>query len=157
MTLAVGDKAPDFTLLNQDEDEVTLKDLKGKWVVLYFYPKAMTPGCTVQAQGIRDSKRRLSANGIVTLGVSPDAPARLKKFEDKEELNFDLLADEDIALAKAYGVWQKKKTFGKEYMGIVRTTFIIDPKGKIAEVMAKVKTKTHHDDVIEAVKALKKG
>lgn len=155
MTLEVGDKAPDFNLSNQDEESVTLKSLKGKWVVLYFYPKAMTPGCTVQAQGLRDSKRKLSANKIVAIGISPDGPARLKKFEDKEDLNFDLLADEDIAVAKAYGVWQKKKTFGKEYMGIVRTTFIIDPSGKVAHIMAKVKTKTHHDDVLEIIKGLK--
>lgn len=155
MTLTAGDKAPDFSLPNQDGDAVSLKDMKGKWVVLYFYPKAMTPGCTVQAQGLRDAKRKLSANKVVALGVSPDACARLKKFEDKEDLNFDLLSDEDIALAKAYGVWQMKKTFGKEYMGIVRTTFIIDPKGNIAHIMAKVKTKTHHDDVLEIIKELK--
>lgn len=155
MTLTTGDKAPEFSLANQDGDTVSLSDHKGKWVVLYFYPKALTPGCTVQAQGLRDAKRKLSANKIVALGVSPDPCARLKKFEDKEELNFDLLSDEDIALAKAYGVWQKKKTFGKEYMGIVRTTFIIDPKGKIAHIMAKVKTKSHHDDVIEIIKELK--
>lgn len=155
MTLSVGDTAPDFSLANQDGDAVSLADHSGKWLVLYFYPKAMTPGCTVQAQGLRDAKRKLSANKVVALGVSPDAPARLKKFEDKEELNFDLLADEDIAVAKAYGVWQKKKTFGKEYMGIVRTTFIIDPDGKIAHIMAKVKTKTHHDDVLAIIKELK--
>ncbi len=150
--LEVGKKAPAFTLLNQEGEEVSLKDFKDKIVVLYFYPKAMTPGCTVQACGIRDSKRKLSAAGVVVLGVSPDAPAKLAKFREKEDLNFDLLSDEDHATAEAYGAWGLKKNYGKEYMGIIRSTFIIGTDGKIKHVMPKVNTKTHHDDVLAWIK-----
>lgn len=152
--LEVGTKAPTFSLLNQEGEKVSLKDFKGeKVVVLYFYPKAMTPGCTTQACGIRDSKRKLSSNGIVVLGVSPDMPDKLAKFRDKESLNFDLLSDPDHALADAYGAWGKKMNYGKEYMGILRSTFIIGTDGKIKHVMPKVNTKTHHDDVLEWIKA----
>ncbi len=150
--LEVGKKAPAFTLLNQDGEEVSLKDLKDKIVVLYFYPKAMTPGCTVQACGIRDAKRKFSAAGVQVLGVSPDAPSKLAKFREKEELNFDLLSDEDHATAEAYGAWGLKKNYGKEYMGILRSTFIIGTDGKIKHVMPKVNTKTHHDDVLNWIK-----
>lgn len=147
--LKVGSTAPAFKLLNQDGEEVSLKDFKGeKNVVLYFYPKAMTPGCTVQACGIRDAKRKLSGKGAVVLGVSIDAVNRLAAFREKEDLNFDLLSDEDHAIAEKYGVWQKKKNYGREYMGIVRSTFIIGKDGKIKHIMPKVNTKTHHDDVL---------
>ncbi len=149
MTLpTVGQAAPDFTLLNQNEEQVSLSQHKGSWVVLYFYPRAMTPGCTVQACSLRDSQSELEANNIVVLGVSPDKPASLKKFEAKESLNFTLLADTEQEAANAYGAWQEKSMYGKKYMGMVRMTLIIDPQGNVAHVMPKVKTKTHHDDVL---------
>ena len=112
----------------------------------------MTPGCTVQACGLRDAKRKLSARKTIALGVSPDSVARLEKFRDKESLNFSLLADEDHAVAEAYGVWALKKNYGREYWGIVRTTFIIGTDGKLKHIMDKVKTKTHHDDALEWIK-----
>ena len=145
----IGNLAPAFSLQNQRSETVSLKDFKGKKnVILYFYPKAMTPGCTVQACGIRDYQKDFAKRDTVVLAVSPDAPARLAKFEDKEKLNFDLLSDEDHAIAEKYGVWGLKKFMGRESMGILRTTFFIDKNGKLAHVMAKVNTKTHHDDVI---------
>ena len=150
--LEVGVKAPKFELLNQDEKSVSLSDFKGKVVVLYFYPKAMTPGCTVQACGIRDSKKKFSAGQVVVLGVSPDLPAKLTAFREKESLNFELLSDPEHELAEAYGAWGLKKNYGKEYMGIIRSTVIIDTKGKVAHVMPKVNTKTHHEDVLGWIK-----
>ena len=151
--LEVGTKAPAFSLLNQDDEKISLKDFKGdKIVVLYFYPKAMTPGCTTQACGIRDSKKKYSSQAVVVLGVSPDQPDKLAKFRDKEALNFDLLSDPEHTLAEAYGAWGLKKNYGKEYMGILRSTFIIGLDGKIKHVMPKVNTKTHHDDVLEWIK-----
>lgn len=154
-TLQKGDPAPAFSLADQEGNTVSLADFAGKSrVVLYFYPKAMTPGCTVQAQGLRDSSEGLAARDAVALGVSPDPVKRLKKFEEKEELNFTLLADEDHSVAEAYGVWGLKKFMGREYMGVMRVTFIIDKDGSIAHVMDKVKTKTHHDDVLEVLDSL---
>lgn len=154
-TLQKGDPAPAFSLSDQEENTVSLADFAGKSrVVLYFYPKAMTPGCTVQAQGLRDSSEGLAARDAVALGVSPDPVKRLKKFEEKEELNFTLLADEDHSVAEAYGVWGLKKFMGREYMGVMRVTFVIDKDGSIAHVMDKVKTKTHHDDVLEVLDSL---
>ena len=153
--LKLGNMAPVFTLLNQAEEKVSLKDFRGKSaVVLYFYPKAMTPGCTVQACGLRDSKKQLAKLGAVALGISPDPVKRLAKFGEKESLNFDLLADEDHSVADKYGVWDLKKFMGREYMGIVRTTFIIDKTGRLLHIMDKFKTKTHHDDVLELLKDL---
>ncbi len=153
-SVKVGNNAPSFTLLDQNGQNVSIKDYKGsKNVVIYFYPKAMTPGCTVQACGLRDSKRRLSNLDAVALGVSPDPTSRLKKFENKESLNFTLLSDEDHAIADKYGVWGLKKFMGKEFMGVIRSTFVINKKGKVAHIMQKVKTKTHHDDVIEVLKS----
>ncbi len=150
----LGQPAPDFTTLNQREEEVSLSDLKGKKVVLYFYPKAMTPGCTVQACGLRDTQKELDDRNVVVLGLSPDAPKRLQKFIDRDELNFDLLSDEDHAIAEKYGVWAMKKFMGREFMGVHRITFIIDEDGKLVHIMEKVKTKTHHDDLIAALDAL---
>ena len=153
--LKLGNMAPVFTLLNQAEEKVSLKDFRGKSaVVLYFYPKAMTPGCTLQACGLRDSKKQLAKLGAVALGISPDPVKRLAKFEEKENLNFVLLADEDHSVADKYGVWDLKKFMGREYMGIVRTTFIIDKTGRLVHIMDKFKTKTHHDDVLELLKDL---
>ena len=153
--LKLGNMAPVFTLLNQAEEKVSLKDFRGKSaVVLYFYPKAMTPGCTAQACGLRDSKKQLAKLGAVALGISPDPVKRLAKFAEKESLNFDLLADEDHSVADKYGVWDLKKFMGREYMGIVRTTFIIDKTGRLVHIMDKFKTKTHHDDVLELLKDL---
>lgn len=145
---AIGETAPDFTTLNQREEEVTLSSLKGQKVVLYFYPKAMTPGCTVQACGLRDTEAELKKRNVKVFGLSPDAPKRLQKFIDRDELNFDMLSDEDHAIAELYGVWAMKKFMGREFMGVHRVTFIIDEDGKLAHVMAKVKTKTHHDDLL---------
>ena len=145
----VGNKAPAFRLHDQDGAPVALKDYAGnKHVVLYFYPKAMTPGCTVQACGIRDAKAELDKRDVVVLGVSPDAVKRLPKFIEKESLNFSLLSDEDHAIADKYGVWGMKKFMGREFMGLIRTTFIIGKDGRLLAVMDKFKTKTHHDDLL---------
>ena len=153
-TLKTGNVAPAFTLQDQNGKKVSLKDFKGKKnVVLYFYPKAMTPGCTLQACGLRDSKKDLAKLNSVALGISPDPVARLKKFDDKEDLNFVLLSDEDHAIADKYGVWGLKKIMGREFMGIIRTTFVIDKNGKLAHVIDKVKTRSHHDDVLEILKS----
>ena len=154
--LKIGSAAPAFSARDQNGNKVSLKDFKGKnHIVLYFYPKAMTPGCTVQACGLRDSKKELAELGAVALGLSPDPASRLKKFENKEGLNFRLLSDEDHEIADKYGIWGLKKFMGREFMGIIRTTFVIDNKGKLIHIMDKVRTKTHHDDVIKILKALK--
>ena len=152
--IRIGNLAPVFTLQDQDGNKVSLKDFRGKKnVVLYFYPKAMTPGCTVQACGLRDSKAKLSKLDTVVLGLSPDPVARLQKFTERDTLNFTLLSDEDHAVAEKYGVWGLKKFMGREFMGILRTTFLINKEGRISHIMDKVKTKTHHDDVIEIIKS----
>ncbi len=153
MGLKIGNTAPLFVLKNQNEDEVALKKFRDKYtVILYFYPKAMTPGCTTQACGLRDNKKSFFSKGVVILGVSPDAPHRLKKFIEKDHLNFDLLSDVDHQVSKSYGVWGPKKFMGREYEGILRRTFIIGQDGKIQCIMEKVNTKTHHDDVLAALK-----
>ena len=148
----VGNLAPVFTLKDQDGKSISLGDFNSKKnVVLYFYPKAMTPGCTIQACGIRDKKRSFSANETVVLGVSPDSVDRLGKFIEKEELNFTLLSDEEKTAIKKYGVWGPKKFMGKQYDGVLRTTFIIGKDGRVKHIMDKVKTKTHHDDVLQFI------
>lgn len=145
----VGKAAPKFKLLNQRGEAVDLKDFRDKKnVVLYFYPKAMTPGCTTQACGIRDSAKAYAKADTVVLGVSPDPVSRLARFAERDGLKFDLLSDEDHAVADKYGVWGPKKFMGREYDGIHRVTFIIDKAGKLRHVMAKVKTKSHHDDAL---------
>jgi peroxiredoxin Q/BCP len=144
----IGNLAPAFTLNDQDGKPHSLKAYRGKTVLVYFYPKAMTPGCTVQACALRDSSKALAKHGIVVLGISTDPVARLKKFEEKEKLNFTLLSDEDHAVAEKYGVWGPKKFMGREYDGLHRMSFIIDADGKLRHVMEKVNTKTHHDDVL---------
>lgn len=144
--------APNFSLLNQDGHEIDLKSYRGKNVVVYFYPKASTPGCTTQACGIRDFKKEFAKYNTVVLGISPDEPKKLLKFFEKEKLNFELLSDVDHFVAEKYGVWGLKKFMGKEYMGIVRTSFIIGADGKLKFVMDDVKTKTHHQDVLDYIK-----
>jgi len=143
-TLSAGDAAPLFSLPDQDGNPVSLESLKGKKVLVYFYPKAMTPGCTVQAQGLRDIQNELQQNNVVVLGISPDAVKRLPKFIEKEQLNFTLLSDEDHTVADAFGVWGPKKFMGKEYDGIHRITFLIDEEGIVEQVFNKFKTKEHH-------------
>jgi len=151
--LRVGEKAPTFALQNQRGETVTLDSFFGKKnVVVYFYPKAMTPGCTVQACGIRDTKAEFDALDTVVLAISPDSVARLVKFEDKQELNFTLLSDEEHSTIENFGAWNLKKFMGREFMGVLRSTFIIDKQGTIVHVLDKVKTKTHHDDVLDWVK-----
>ncbi len=148
----IGNMAPAFTLEDQHGNQQSLSDYKGKIVVLYFYPKAMTPGCTVQAHGLRDSEKALKNLGVEVLGVSIDSAKRLAKFAERDGLNFTLLSDEDHAIADKYGVWGLKKFMGKEYMGINRMTFSIDKGGKLQHIMEKVKTKSHHEDVINYIK-----
>ena len=149
----VGSKAPTFTMLNQDGEKVSLKDFAGtKNILFYFYPKAMTPGCTTQACGLRDSLKAYAKLDTVILGVSPDEPVRLEKFRVKEKLNFDLLSDPDFSIAKKYGAYGLKKFMGREYMGVLRSSFLIGKDGKIKAVFDKVNTKTHHDDVLAVLK-----
>ncbi|MFC3095634.1 thioredoxin-dependent thiol peroxidase [Alteromonas sediminis] len=147
-TLQAGDNAPQFTLQDQHDNAVSLSDFAGKKVLVYFYPKAMTPGCTVQAQGLRDVKAELDKANVVVLGISPDPVKRLPKFVEKEDLNFTLLSDEDHAVADAFGVWGPKKFMGKEYDGIHRLSFLINEDGNIEHVFNKFKTKEHHQVVL---------
>jgi peroxiredoxin Q/BCP len=149
-----GEQAPDFTLPDQDGNAVTLSDLRGRPVVLYFYPKADTPGCTTQACGIREHRRDYEQAGAKVLGVSPDTVTAVRKFAEKYTLDFELLADEDHAAAELYGVWGEKKMYGKTYMGVQRATFVIDPEGKVAKVFPKVSPKTHDEVVLEALREL---
>jgi peroxiredoxin Q/BCP len=146
-----GTSAPDFTLPDQDGDSVRLSDFRGRPVVLYFYPKADTPGCTTQACGIRDHRADYEAAGAVVLGVSPDPVDAVKKFADKQSLNFRLLADEDHSVCDLYGVWAEKTNYGRTYWGAQRSTFIIDPDGTVAKVFPKVSPKTHDEVVLTAL------
>jgi peroxiredoxin Q/BCP len=146
-----GTPAPDFTLPDQDGQDVTLSSLRDRTVVLYFYPKADTPGCTTQACGIRDHRADYEAAGAVVLGVSPDPVSAVKQFADKQSLNFRLLADEDHAVCERYGVWGEKSMYGKTSMGVQRSTFIIDPEGVVARVFPKVSPKTHDEVVLAAL------
>ncbi len=149
--LEEGATAPDFTLPDQDGDDVTLSSLAGRTVVLYFYPKADTPGCTKQACAIRDHAADYDAAGAVVLGVSPDPVKAVKKFHDKYGLGFTLLADADHAVSEAYGVWAEKSRYGKTYWGNLRATFLIAPDGTIARVFPKVSPDTHDDVVLAAL------
>ncbi len=149
----IGNVAPDFSLLNQENKVIHLKSFKGKQnLVVYFYPKASTPGCTVQACGIRDYAEEFRRLNTHVLAISPDAPSKLLKFDNKYNLGFDLLSDEDHAVAETYGVWALKKFMGREFMGIIRTTFIINESGRLVKILEKVNTKTHNDDVIDYIK-----
>ncbi|MDB6061191.1 MAG: bcp 2 [Verrucomicrobiaceae bacterium] len=144
----LGNLAPAFTLLDQTGNKVSLKDFRNHNVILYFYPRAMTPGCTVQACSLRDAQQELADVDAVALGVSPDPVAKLQKFIEKQNLNFTLLSDEDHAIADKYGCWGMKKFMGREFMGLLRTTFIIGKDGKLKHIIDKVNTKTHHDTVL---------
>ncbi|MCU1463274.1 MAG: bcp [Acidimicrobiales bacterium] len=150
MPLKPGDKAPDFTLLDQNGDTVKRSQFNGRKVLVYFYPKADTPGCTAQACGLRDAAPDIG-DAAVVLGISPDKPAKQKKFDDKYSLGFPLLADEDHTVAEAYGVWAEKSMYGRTYMGIVRSAFLIDEKGKIADAWYKISPKDTAANLLEAL------
>jgi peroxiredoxin Q/BCP len=152
--LAEGDKAPSFTLPDQNGEKVKLSDLKGQTVVLYFYPRADTSGCTTQACGVRDRRADYEAAGARVIGVSPDEVEDVEKFAGKHDLDFTLLADADHAVAEKYGTWVEKSMYGRKYMGVARATFIIDPKGKIARVFPKVQPKKHDELVLKALDEL---
>lgn len=155
--LNINDKAPDFALPDENGKEISLKDLRGKVVVLYFYPRADTPGCTVQACAFRDTYTQIQKTGAVLLGISPDTSKAQKKFQDKFQLPFSLLADADKKVANAYGVVQEKNMYGKKVMGIARTTFIIGPDGKIQHIFPKVKPEGHALEVLAYLKESAKG
>ncbi|CAM3662201.1 thioredoxin-dependent thiol peroxidase [Vibrio sp. Of14-4] len=148
-TLTAGAKAPAFSLQDQNDNTVSLGDFTGKKVLFYFYPKAMTPGCTVQAQGLRDVKAELDKHNIVVLGVSIDPVKRLGKFIERDNLNFTLLSDEDHAVAEQFGVWGEKKFMGKTFDGLHRISFLINEEGVIEHVFNKFKTKDHHEVVLD--------
>lgn len=152
--LEVGVNAPEFCLPNQDETEICLRDLSGKWIVLYFYPKDNTPGCTTEACDFTAALPDFEDLDAVILGVSPDSPKKHRNFIEKKELKLTLLADEEKELCNAYGVWQLKKNYGREYMGVVRSTFILNPEGKIAAAWEKVRVKGHVEAVKEKLKEL---
>jgi thioredoxin-dependent peroxiredoxin len=154
MELSVGDAAPDFTLPDQHGDPVSLSGLRGSKVVLYFYPKADTPGCTIQACGIRDHRLDYEKAGAVVLGVSPDPVKAVSKFDEKYGLDFPLLADADHEVAQRYGVWAEKSMYGRQHWGVQRATFIIDPDGKLAKIIPKATPKTHDDEVLAALAEL---
>ncbi len=151
MAVEEGLPAPIFTLPSDSGEEISLESLRGKPIILYFYPRDDTPGCTTQACGIRDAWGEFESRGAVVLGVSPDSPKKHVKFREKYGLPFTLLADEDHSVAQAYGVWVEKSMLGKKYMGVERSTFVIDADGNVAKVMRRVKPDTHADDVLAAL------
>jgi peroxiredoxin Q/BCP len=153
----VGQKAPEFCLPNQDEVEICLRDLKGKWIVLYFYPKDLTPGCTTEACEFTEAMPDFEELDAVILGVSPDSPEKHRKFIEKKDLKITLLSDENKEVLKAYGAWGLKKMYGKEYEGVIRSTFIIDPEGNIAAVWSKVRVKGHVEAVKQKLEELKQS
>jgi len=152
--LEIGQPAPTFALQDQDGSIIELDSFKGKKVLVYFYPRASTPGCTIQACALRDTKSELDALNVVVLGISPDTPKKLTNFINKQELNFTLLADEDHATCEAYNVWQLKKFMGRENMGVVRTSFLIDESGNLIHIFNKFKTKDHHQVVLDVLNGL---
>jgi thioredoxin-dependent peroxiredoxin len=153
----VNDKAPEFTLPDQNGEEISLKDYRGKYVVLFFYPRADTPGCTIEACEFRDSYKKIQKTGAVLLGISPDTPAAQKKFEQKFSLPFTLLADADKKVCNAFEVIVDKNMYGKKVKGVARTTFVIGPDGKIVHVFRKVKPEGHSEEVLEYLKTVMKG
>jgi thioredoxin-dependent peroxiredoxin len=152
--IETGATAPQFTLPDQDGNPVSLADYAGKTVVLYFYPKADTPGCTVQACGVRDHLPNYAEAGAVVIGISPDPVRAVKKFADKQSLDFTLLADEDHAVCEQYGVWAEKSMYGRRYMGALRATFVIGPDGVVAHVIPRVMPRTHDDEVLAVLEQL---
>lgn len=148
--LKPGDKAPEFTLTDQDETAVSLSDYRGRNVLIFFYPKASTPGCTTQACGLRDVRDDIGDTAI--LGISPDAPAKQKKFDDKHGLGYPLLADEDHAVAEAYGSWGEKSMYGRKFMGIIRSAYLVDEEGAIAEAWPKISPKDTPKKLLAALK-----
>lgn len=152
-TLKEGDKAPDFSGIDQNENQVSLSDFKGQKLILFFYPKDNTPGCTAEACNLRDNYEDLKAKGYALLGVSPDSVKKHQNFIKKHDLPFPLLADTEKTVLNAYGVWGPKKFMGREFDGVHRTTFIIDEEGKIEKVFKKVKTKAHTEQILEAMEA----
>jgi peroxiredoxin Q/BCP len=150
MELKIGDKAPDFKAKDQDGNEIKLSDFTGKKIILYFYPKDSTPGCTAQACNLRDNYENLQDQGYVVLGVSQDSEKSHKKFIEKQNLPFPLIADEDHTVHNLYGTWGEKKMYGKTYMGTLRTTFVIDAEGKIEDIIQKVKTKEHTAQILNS-------
>ena len=152
--IETGEQAPDFTLTDQDGSDVTLSDFRGQTVVLYFYPRADTPGCTTQACGIRDHRADYEEAGAAVLGVSPDTVKDVKKFADKQSLNFRLLADADHGVCDLYGVWGEKSMYGRTYWGAIRSTFIIDASGTVVHVIPKASPKTHDADVLKVLAEL---
>ena len=151
--LTEGDKAPDFTAKDQDGNTVSLKDFKGKKIVLYFYPEDDTPTCTIEACNLRDNYSTLKNEGLIVLGVSPDEEKKHKKFEEKYNLPFTLLADPDKSIIDKYGVWGEKNLYGRKYMGLFRTTFLIDEHGIIFKIFKKPKSKIHSEEILKAVAA----
>jgi peroxiredoxin Q/BCP len=149
-----GELGPDFHLKNQRGQTVRLSEYRGRTVVLYFYPKANTPGCTTQACGVRDHARDYKAAGVVVLGISPDPVAAIGKFSEQQDLNFELLADEDHAVCEAYGVWVEKSNYGRTYWGAQRSTFVLDADGVVRHVIEKAKPATHDADVLAALAAI---
>ncbi len=151
MSLSAGDVAPNFTMLDDTGATVSLADLRGQRVVLYFYPKDDTPGCTTQACGLRDGWAQVAALDVVLFGISPDSPESHAKFRAKFDLPYPLLADEGHAVAEQYGVWVEKSMYGKKYMGVERSTFVIDPNGKVEHVLHKVKPGEHLDLIVKTI------
>lgn len=154
MELKINDNAPLFSLPNQDNAEVALQDFQGSWVVVYFYPKDKTPGCTMEACDFRDKMESFNAMGVVVLGISPDSAKAHQSFIAKESLNFTLLSDTQKSALKNYGAWGLKKLYGKEYEGVIRSTFLINPQGKIAYIWKNVKVKGHIEEVFAKLKEL---
>ncbi len=153
--LEIGDTIPDFCLPNQDEEEICFRDIKGRWIVLYFYPKDNTPGCTTEACDFTEALPDFTALEAIVLGVSPDSPKKHRNFIEKKGLKITLLADEEKELCKKFGVWQLKKNYGREYMGVVRSTFLIAPDGTLAYKWEKVRVKGHVDEVKAKLEELK--
>jgi len=153
----IGEKAPDFCLPNQDSEEVCLRDLRGSWIVLYFYPKDNTPGCTTEALDFSAHIEDFSRLGATVLGVSPDTVVKHRNFIEKKGLKVTLLSDEERGVLQAYGVWQLKKNYGREYMGVVRSTFLIDPEGLVAQKWEKVRVKGHVEAVLKKLEELKES
>ncbi len=152
--IEIGHKAPEFCLPNQDNEEICLRDLRGTWVVLYFYPKDNTPGCTTEACDFTEALPDFTDLGATILGVSPDSVKRHQNFIAKKDLKITLLSDEEKEVLQAYGVWQLKKNYGREYMGVVRSTYLIDPDGNVAAVWEKVRVKGHVEAVMAKLEAL---